>query len=196
MSANQSVSLTIADIAVKHGTSKKGAWALATITGSDNNKYKTFDVALTEKAKQALGAGATVEILFTATDKTFKNDKGEQVPYVDREIKDLVVKNGAAAPAPQTATPAPAGLSNEDWILRDRVEFRRRGAVAALETAAQIMAAGLSSNVETYKFDDAMRIVKAEAKSLYATYFKPLEGGSDEDPDTATDAQEEAEVVE
>jgi len=196
MSNQEAVTLTVADIALKYGKSKKGPWTLATITGSDNHKYKTFDEKLIDKAKAALAAGSPVEILFVATDEKFTNEKNEVVSYVNRDIKDLVVKTGHSAPAPQTSHAAPAGISHDDWLLRDRIEFRRNGMIAALNVASKIMSAAIAAGVETYKFDDAMRLAKAEAKALYAAVLQPLEGGKDEDPDIATDAQEEAEVVE
>lgn len=196
MTAQQAATLTIADIGLKMGRSKKGPWTLATITGSDGHKYKTFNDDLIARAKEAIGASQTVQILFTESAKTFTNEKGEQVPYTDREIQDLVIQKDAPPPAPRPAGPAGQTMPPECWDHKQLLEFQRTASMSALKACAEIMSACIAGQIESYKFDDAMRIVKLEAKALYAAYFKPLEGGSYADDDASAGLKEEAEIVE
>ena len=54
--SQQAAVVTIADLKSTFGTSNKGSWELATLTGSDNKKYKTFDAKMIEDLIGAIRA--------------------------------------------------------------------------------------------------------------------------------------------
>ncbi len=183
--------VTVIDLDMKPGVSKKGPWMLCTLTGSDKQKYKTFDETLIAKIRQAQAKGGPIVINYQSESRTYIDRNGEKQEATERTIKSIDAAP-AVTPQPSAAKPVQAApkidkMPPEYWEKKDRLEYQRMAHMSALKACADIMAACIASKVESYKFQDAVQMVKVEANKLYVGFFKSYEGGADHGADDATD---------
>jgi hypothetical protein len=188
--------VTVVDLDMKVGASKKGPWTLCTLTGSDREKYKTFDENLIAKLRQAQAKGGPIVVNYQPEPRHYIDRNGEKQETIERTIKSIDAAPSASQPAaaPSAAKPSTAPkidkMPPEYWEKKDRLEYQRMAHMSALKACADIMAACIGAKIESYKFHDALQIVKVEADKLYAGFYKSYEGGTDHGADEISDGEQ------